>query len=279
VSILPAMDRAFFGGHSRPEALRFLLAVGVVTITAMPLLLAIVGSLRPVGTAPPTGVDLLPDRADLSNYGAFLGRVSTWRYVLNSLGVAMVAVPVGTLVASWAGFAIARLPRRSAMFLLGTTVVTAMMPVTSLFVGRLALFRLAGLTDSPVPLVAPALVGVSPLLVLLFAWSYVTIPRDVYDLAREVGLGPLGTWWRVAVPLRIGAIGAAVAVAFMTSWGNVLDPLLYIYEERWFTLPLGIASLGELPPTDQGLMLAAAGVATAPVLITAFVVQRFLFGR
>ena len=124
---------------------------------------------------------------------------------------------------------------------------------------------------------APALVGVSPLLVLLFAWSYFTIPREIFDLAREAGLGPLRTWWYVAVPLRMDAAVSPSAVAFMVSWGNFLDPLLYVYDERWFTLPLGLASLAELPPTDQGLMLAAAVFAIAPVLVTAFVAQRFVY--
>ena len=255
---------------------------GVLVVMAVflaPSVLALLGSLRPVGTTPPTTIDLYPAGADLSNYGELVGRTSLRRQTLNSLLVAVISVPAGTLVASWAGFAIARLPRRAALFLLGLTVVAAMIPVTALLVGRLVLFRLSGVTDMPVPLMAPALIGVSPLLVLLFAWSYFTIPREIYDLAREAGLGPFRTWWHVAMPLRIDAAGVAAAVAFMITWGNFLDPLMYIYDERWFTLPLGLASLAELPPTDQGLMLAAAMFAIAPVLLTAFVAQRFVYSR
>lgn len=251
----------------------------IMAVFLAPSVLALLGSLRPMGTSPPTTIELYPEGADLSNYGELAGRSSIRRQTLNSLLVAAISVPAGTLVASWAGFAIARLPRRAAMFLLGLTLVAATIPVTALLVGRLVLFRLSGLTDTPVPLMAPALIGVSPLLVLLFAWSYFTIPREVYDLAREAGLGPLRTWWHVAMPMRVDVAGVAAAVAFMISWGNLLDPLLYVYDERWFTLPLGLASLAELPPTDQGLMLAAAVLAIAPVLVTAFVAQRFVYAR
>lgn len=251
----------------------------VIAVFLAPSVLAFLGSLRPMGTSPPTTIELYPDGADLSNYRELAGRSSLRRETLNSLFVAAISVPAGTLVASWAGFAIARLPRRAGLFLLGLTLVTAMIPVTALLVGRLVLFRLAGLTDTPVPLIAPALIGVSPLLVLLFAWSYFTIPRAIYDLAREAGLGPLRTWWHVALPMRMDVAGVVAGVAFMISWGNLLDPLLYVYDERWFTLPLGLASLAELPPTDQGLMLAAAVFAIAPVLVTAFVVERFVYAR
>ena len=262
-----------------PGVLRITLSVLVLAVFSAPVVLAFLGSLRPVGTSPPTTIDLYPAGADLSNYGELAGRPSVRRQTLNSLLVAAISVPAGTLVASWAGFAIARLPRRAALFLLGLTLVAATIPVTALFVGRLVLFRLSGLTDTPVPLMAPALIGVSPLLVLLFAWSYFSIPREIYDLAREAGLGPFRTWWHVATPMRIDVVGVAAAVAFIVSWGNLLDPLLYVYDERWFTLPLGLASLAELPPTDLGLMLAAAMFAIAPVLVTAFVAQRFVYAR
>jgi multiple sugar transport system permease protein len=251
----------------------------VLVVFLTPLALLFLGSLRATGVSPPTTIELVPTGADLSNYGELLGRSSIRRQVFNSLFVAAIAVPVGTLVASWAGFAIARLPRRGALLLLGLTVVTATIPVSTLFVGRLALFRLTGVTDTPVPLIAPALIGVSPILVLLFAWAYATIPRDTYDLALEAGLGPLRTWWSVALPIRMPVVGISAAVAFMISWGDLVDPLLFVYDERWFTLPLGLTSLAELPVTDQGLMLAAAVFAIAPVLVTAVLVQRFVSDR
>ena len=77
------------------------------------------------------------------------------------------------------------------------------------------------------------------------------------------------------MPMRRPVVGVAAAIAFMVSWGNLIDPLLYVYDERWFTLPLGLASLAELPSTDHGLLLAAAVLAIVPVLVTAFVIQRF----
>lgn len=254
-------------------------AVAILVLFLAPLAFVLLGSLRPTGTPPPTTLDLVPDGASLSNYGDLFERPTFRRQTLNSLVVAAVTVPVGTLVASWAGFSIARLPRRASMVLLVLTIVAAAIPVTALFVGRLVLFRIAGVTDTPIPLIAPALIGVSPLLALLFAWGYASIPRETYDLAREFGLGPLATWWRVAMPLRIGVAAVAAAIAFLLTWGDVLDPLLFVYDERWFTLPIGMTSLAALPPTDQGLMLAAAVVATAPVILTAFIVQRFVAER
>jgi multiple sugar transport system permease protein len=251
----------------------------VLVLFLAPLVLVFLGSLRPTGTPPPTGIEALPDDPGLANYAELFATPQLVRQVGNSLLVAAVAVPLGILVASWAGYAIARLPRGGAVLLIFLTVAAATIPSTSLFVGRLVLFRVAGLTDTPIPLIAPALLGVSPLLVLLFGWSYHTIPRATYDLARESGLGPLRTWWHVAMPLRVDVAVVAAAVAFIVSWGNLLDPLFYVYDERWYTLPLGLASLTELPPTDQGLMLAAAVLAIVPVCLIVVLAQRTLGTR
>ncbi len=105
----------------------------------------------------------------------------------------------------------------------------------------------------------------------------VTPAEDLFDLARERGLAPVATWWRVAMPLQRGTTAAVVALAFVLSWGNFLDPLIYLYDERWFTLPLGMRSLAIVPVTDQPLMLAAAVVACAPVVFAFAFVQRRLF--
>lgn len=265
------------GGSVRGRPSRIVdaaLPAAVLLLFLAPLALVFLGSLRPTGTPPPTGIELVPGRASFANYTALFGSPEVVRQLVNSLLVAAVAVPLAVLVASWAGFAIARLPRGAAILLIVLTLIAATLPPTSLFVGRLVLFRVAGVTDTPLPLILPAFLGISPLLVLLFAWSYHTIPAATYDLARESGLGPLRTWWHVAMPLRIDVALVAAVLAFIVSWGDLLDPLLYVYDERWFTFPLELASLTELPPTDQGLMLAAATIAIVPVCLIVMLVTR-----
>jgi multiple sugar transport system permease protein len=267
------------GGNVLASARHAAIAWVIAVTFLAPIALLFVASLRPVGTEPPRAVDLVPERGSASNYGALLDMPSFRLQALNSVLVAAIAVPLGTLVASWAGFAAARLPRRSARTLVALAVLGASIPATAVFLGRLALFRWSGVTDSPVPLIAPALLGVSPLLVLVFAWAYRSIPDEAYELAREYGLGPFRTWRDVAFPIRVDVAAVAAIVAFVLTWGNLLDPLFYVYDERWFTLPVGVATLRTLPPTDQGLMLAAAAVSLLPVIAGVAVAQRILASR
>ena len=260
----------------RPEL--FLRALGATLVTVLfvlPLLFMVSGSLRPPGLPPPRSPELLPDPLGFGSYGRAFELVDLGRYTINSLVVATVAAVLSVLVASTAGFAIARLGGRTAGTLVVASVVALMVPTTALLVPRFTLFQWLGVTDSYVPLVAPALLGTSPLYVLLYAWAFYRLPRELYDVCRLHGLTPFQVWRRVAMPLVKPVTVAVGVLAFLVSWGNVLDPLVYLFDPNLFTLPLGLRSLATLDRTDLPVLLAGAVAATAPVVVLFLVAQRW----
>ena len=115
---------------------------------------------------------------------------------------------------------------------------------------RFTLYRLLGVTDTWVPLVAPALLGTSPLYVLLYAVAFRRLPRDLYDACALESLGPFAIWRRVAMPLVAPVTAAVGVLAFVVSWGSVLEPLVYLFDPALYTLPLGLRSLAVLDRTD-----------------------------
>lgn len=257
---------------------RHALALPVSLALLLPLVFMVSGSLRPAGAPPPRTPELVPSPLAWGNYGRAFDLVDLGRYTLNSLIVCALAVPLTLVVASWAGFAMTRAAPRLRRTLVGVSLAALMVPATALLVPRFALFRTLGLTDTFVPLVAPALAGTSPFYVLLFYWAFRRLPADLFDAARLEGLSPLATWRRVAMPL-VGPVTVAVGVlAFVFTWSNFLDPLIYLYDERLYTLPLGLRALAELDRQNFPLLLAGAVVATAPVLVAFLSVQRFFFG-
>jgi multiple sugar transport system permease protein len=260
----------------RPELLLRALGATVVTVLfVLPLVFMVTGSLRPPGLPPPRSPELLPDPLGLGSYGRAFELVDLGRYTLNSLVVATLAAVLSVLVASTAGFAIARLGGRAAGTLIAASVVALMVPATALLVPRFTVFQWLGVTDSYVPLVAPALIGTSPLYVLLYAWAFHRLPRELYDVCRLHGLTPLQVWRRVAMPLVKPVTVAVGVLAFLVSWGNVLDPLVYLFDPDLFTLPLGLRSLATLDRTDLPVLLAGAVAATAPVVVVFLVAQRW----
>jgi multiple sugar transport system permease protein len=252
------------------------LAAVVALLFLFPLVLMVTGSLRKPGLPPPRGPELLPDPVTVAGYERAFELVDLGRYAANSLLVAAIAVPLAVLVASWAGFAISQLPPRLSRALLVLSFVALMVPTTALLVPRFAIFKTLGLVDTYVPLVAPALLGMSPFYVVLYWWSFHRLPRELFDAARVDGAGPFRLWLRVAMPL-VRPVTATVAVlAFVVSWANFLDPLLYIFDEDKYTLPLGLRSLAALDRQELPVLLAAATLATVPVVIALVPLHRIL---
>jgi multiple sugar transport system permease protein len=252
-----------------------LIGIGFLT----PLVFMVSGSLRQAGLPPPRTPELVPDTLAFGNYPDAYALVDIPRYVLNSLLVVALTVPLTLLVASWAGLAMTWLPRRLTRVMVAVSLITLMAPVTALLVGRFTVFRTLHLTDTYAPLVAPALIGITPFYVLLYYWSFRRLPAELFEACRLEGMGPLTVWWRVAMPLVRPVTVAVCALAFVDTWSNFTEPLIYLVDERSFTVPLGLRSLATVDRSNYPLFLAGAVTATAPVIGAFLYIQRFFLGH
>jgi multiple sugar transport system permease protein len=251
----------------------------VATVFLLPLVFMVTGSLRKAGLPPPRTPELVPDEPTLESYRRAFELVDLARYTFNSALVVAIAVPLTVLFASWAGFAMARLPRRAGAWLVAASLVSLMVPITALLVPRFAIFSWLGLTDTYVPLVAPALIGMSPFYVLLFYWGFRRIPSELFEACRLEGLSPFTVWRRIALPLARPVTVAVAVLAAVFTWSNFLDPLIYLFDEDNFTLPLGLRSLAQVDRQDFPLLLAGAVTATVPVIAAFVYVQRFFLNE
>ena len=259
---------------------RHLPAVLVAATFVFPLWFMLSGSLREAGLPPPRTPELVPWPLAFGNYERAIELVDLRAIRLELAdGGGPGRAPHGALRVLGRIRDVAGLPKRTAGVMVGVSLVALMVPVTALLVSRFALFRLLHLTDTFVPLVAPSLMGTSPFYVLLFYWSFKRVPGELFEASRLAGYGSLRTWWRVAMPLVRPVTVAVAVLAFVFTWSNFIDPLIYLFDERKFTLPLGLRSLAQLDPQNFPLLLAGSVMATAPVVGAFLYVQRHFLQR
>jgi multiple sugar transport system permease protein len=259
------------GGH--------LLRLLVAALFLLPLWWMLTASLRPPGLPPPSSVEWLPGQPSAGNYGAVYELLPFGRYLLNSLAVVALAVPLTIVTASLAGFAMALLPRRSRTGLVVVSVALLMVPLTALWLTRFLLLHWVGLTDSLLALVVPALAGSSPLFVLLYYWTFRRVSPEVFEMARLDGASPLGTWRRIALPLSVPTSVAVAVLTFILYWSDFVSPLLYLRSQDLYTLPMGLRQLQQLDPSDWPLLMAGAVMLTVPAVLFFLFVQRLLLGE
>lgn len=263
----------------RRGGLRVTAAFIAAAIFLLPLVFMVLGSLRPAGLAPPDGFELLPHPVSWLNYRLVFNFVPLGVYLGNSLFVVALAVPITVVVASWAGYAIASASPGTRRWLIVLTIVAQMIPASALWVPRFVMFNWLGLTDSPWPLIAPALMATAPFYVLIFALAYSRVPRELYEAAQLDGWSPFAIWRRVAFPLAEPAAFAVAVLAFVAHWSNFIDPLLYLSDPERYTVPIGLRALQTLEPANFPILLAASVIATVPAVLAFLFAQRAFFSK
>ncbi len=232
----------------------------------LPLLWAGLAALRPAGT--PLSAPLLAGRPTLDAFARLFDVILIWRFTANSLVVVALAVPLTLLTASWAGFAMARLPRPSQRRWVVISLMALMVPGVALWSSRFLIYSRLGIIDTVWALVAPAFMGSSPFYVLIFYRAFRRIPPAIYDAAQLDGADVLATWGRVALPIARPSAAAVAALTFVAYWGDSLSPLLYLRDVGNFTLPVGLQLVQQLGRSDYPLLMAGAVWATlAPLLL------------
>src|SRR5579859_4085616 len=254
-------------------------SLAVAFVFLLPLAWMLSTSLRQPGLPPARVVEWLPNPLAWSNYQRIFEILPLANDTLNSLMVAVAAVIVTLVSASWAGLGMAlagpRWRRRWVALAIGLLLV----PVGAVWLPRFVLFTWLRLTNTYGALLAPALMGSSPLFVLLFFWSYRRVPAEVFESARLDGASPLAIWRCVALPLSVPTGVAVAMLTFWLYWSDFINPLLYLKSQSLYTLPIGVRQLQQLNRTNWPLLMAAAVVATLPAVLVFLVAQRFLLNE
>jgi multiple sugar transport system permease protein len=255
-------------------AARHFVIIPIVALFLLPLAWMITTSLRATGEPPPLKIDWIPNDPVWGNYGKVAELVDFWRFALNSLIVVALAMPLTVLIGSWAGFALSQLPQDWRQRLTAISFIALMTPLTAIWLTRFLIYKEVGLIDNRLSLVVPALMATSPFYVLLFMWTFLRVPSEIFDAARLDGAGAFRTWAGIAMPLATPTIMAVAVLSFAYHWSAFLEPLIYIQSTDKLTLQTGLKALATLDRTNWPVLMAGAVMVTAPVALVFLAMQK-----
>jgi multiple sugar transport system permease protein len=251
----------------------WLALAGLAALFVLPFLWMLSTSLkaeRQVFALPP---GWLPRPARWDNYPAALAAFPFWLYLSNTLFLCAATV-VGSLIScALPAYAFARIPFRGREALFMVMLCTIMLPAQATMLPVFLLFRWLGWIGSFRPLWVPAFFG-NAFYIFLLRQFFRTIPRELSDAARIDGCNELGIFWRVILPLSKPALASVALFSFIGSWTDYVGPLVYLHDERQFTLALGLTAFLGRHGAEWNLLMAAATVVTAPLILLFLLTQR-----
>jgi ABC-type glycerol-3-phosphate transport system permease component len=198
------------------------------------------------------------------------------RQYFNSVYIAVVVTLVTMLVASLAGYAFARIRFRGRNLLFFIVLVGLLVPSEVTIVPLFQMFTQAGLVNTHWPLIlVTALAAPCVLATFVMRQFFIALPGELEEAARLDGLGRVGIWWRISMPLAKPALSAVAILTFLASWNLYLEPTVYLTSPELFTLPQALTRYADAYGGEMwNTQLAAATMTVVPMLIVFIIAQK-----
>lgn len=247
----------------------------ISVITLIPFAFMISTSLKTYESVYSFPPELIPNPVQWSNYAEVFSRINFGLYYFNSTYIA-VLVTIGTCFFSLlAGYSLARLsyPFKNAIFL--TLLSGMMIPREVTLIPLFVWMTKLGLVDTHFPLIVPHMIGLSAVFgVFLMRQFFLTIPNELDDSAKIDGCTPWQTFYHIMAPMSTSTVSALAILSFLGSWNEFTDALIFINNDNLPTLPISLTKFASQYTTEWHILMAAAVMATLPILIIFFIGQK-----
>ncbi|MCC6699868.1 MAG: carbohydrate ABC transporter permease [Candidatus Hydrogenedentes bacterium] len=195
------------------------------------------------------------------------------RNLKNTLFVCF-SVVIGTLLScSLVAYSFSRIewPGRDFCFIL--VLATMMIPYQVMLIPLFVLYKNLGWTGSFKPLIIPAFLG-TPFYIFLLRQFFMGIPQDLSAAARIDGCSEFGIYARIILPLSKPALATTALFTFLFEWGDFLNPLVFLQDDRHHTLALALQQFQSQHESLWGPLMAMSTVITLPIILLFFLTQK-----
>ncbi|MGF2036492.1 MAG: carbohydrate ABC transporter permease [Nostoc sp. CmiVER01] len=263
-------------GLSWLKVLLYVLLILYAIITLIPFLWAISASFKPLSEIVSGESNFLPKNFTFDNYRQiFLQEPLFWRWLFNSVVIAISVTLLNLLLNSMAGYALARLRFVGKRFWFFLILAILAVPAQITLIPTFLILKAIGWLNSYQGMIVPSMVNAT--FIFMMRQFFVNFPKELEEAAQLDGLNTFGIFRHIVLPLAKPALAAQAVFVFMGSWNNFLLPIVILFDPEMFTLPLGLNTFKGQYISYWNYIMAASMVFTLPALgIYAFFNRYFI---
>lgn len=209
------------------------------------------------------------------NFGKAIAAMKYFpQYLRNTLILCLLTV-VGTVSSSAiAAYGFSRIPWRGRNKVFLIALATMMIPFPVVMVPIYSMFRSLGWIGTLRPLWVGSFCA-GAFNVFLLRQFFMTIPKDLSDAARIDGCSEFRIFWQIMLPLCRPSLMVVGLFQFMGTWNDFLGPLIYLTNQKDFTLALGLQFFqSQHGGTEWHYLMAASTLVGIPIIILFFFTQK-----
>ena len=219
---------------------------------------------------------LFPSHIQWSNLSELFNdtEVPMARALYNSAVVGILGTAGQLLLASMAGYGLARIPYRHADKIFYAIVATLMIPAAVTFIPSFIVVSSLGWVSSLRGLIIPTLF--SGFAAFLFRQYFLGFPRELEEAARVDGAGYFGVFWRIVVPNSLPFFAALAAITFIGNWNSFLWPLVIGQDSSSWTVQVAMSTFVTAQTINIHELFMAVAVSILPLVLIFAFLQRYL---
>ncbi len=257
----------------------YAILIGTSLVMLVPLYWMVSTSLKTMRAANAYPPQWFANPVVFANYAEALAIFPFLLYLMNTLTIVVLVIFGNLISCSLVAYAFAKLQAPGRNLLFGVLLGTMMLPEQVTMIPVYILFQKLGWVNTYLPLVVPYWLARSAFSVFLLRQFFLTLPMDLSDAARVDGASNLTILSRIIVPLAKPVLATIAVFSFMGVWNDFLHPVIYLNDEKKFTLALGLLSLigqsRESGVYEWNILMAAATVVMLPMIVVFFFAQRY----
>jgi multiple sugar transport system permease protein len=186
--------------------------------------------------------------------------------------VAVSTTILTVLVSTLAAYALAKISFKGSKVLYIYFLCGLLVPGEATIVPLFILVNNLGLINTYAGLILPSIASATTLLITVNFFK--TLPDELLEAVRIDGGSELTIYAKIALPLSKPIISTVALLSFIGSWNNYLWPLLCVFSDQMFTLPIGIPTLLSIERPDYVIPMTANMVASLPMIILYLIFER-----
>lgn len=196
--------------------------------------------------------------------------------LFNSFIIASSATVFSLFLGGLAAYAFVRLDLPFKDKFIFVLLFTQMIPPIVILIPTYMIARSFGLLDSKITLIILYSALTMPLTIWIMMGYFATLPKELEDAARVDGCNPVGTLFRIILPLSVPALFATGILVFLMAWNEFIIALILTKTLVSKTMPVAIPEFIGRFTLDYGLMCTVGVIGCIPPMIIALVFQKYI---
>lgn len=220
-------------------------------------------------TRPPKWI---PESFTLEHISSVINNWPFGTWLLNSVVVSGFSTLISLFLSIFAAYSFARIKWKGRDFLFVVLLSSMLIPWQINGVPLYFLMNNLNLLNKLMAVILP--ISAMPIGVFLLRQFFIGIPTELEDSARIDGCNRLDILFRIIIPVSAPALSALGIYMFIFSWNEYFWSLIALQRINKFTLPIGLNTLQGAYDIEYGLLMAAAFLASIPVMIVFLILRR-----